>query len=145
MGDPPKVITFNAKDDGISSTTNPRCVFSNYIQHRLNISRRAGNRPQDFTRRSLLLQRLFKFIEQSDIFDGNNRLVGKSFKQFDLRRGKGAQLDPTRSETSNKLSLQAKGNYQEGRPCARKRKWDIALRADIGDVKRAMIPKPAYP
>src|SRR5262245_29006656 len=54
------------------------------------------------------------------------------------------QLDSTSRETSNKLSLQAKGNYQDSGPRANKRKWDIVLRAAVGDVKRAMLAKPAY-
>ena len=42
----------------IASFAQPRGIFGNDIQHRLNIRRRAGDDTQDFTRRRLLLQRL---------------------------------------------------------------------------------------
>ena len=78
-----------------------------------NIRRRAGNHAQDFTRGSLLFQRLLEFVEQPDVLDGNHRLVGESLKQFDLRRGEGAHLDATRGQCSNEFPLLTKGSGQE--------------------------------
>ena len=40
--------------------------------------------PKNFTRRSLLFQRLLEFLEQPHVLNGNHRLVGKGFKQLDL-------------------------------------------------------------
>ena len=40
--------------------------------------------PKDFARRSLLFQSFSEFLEQPDILDGDNRLIGKRFYQFDL-------------------------------------------------------------
>ena len=67
----------------------PRGVFCDHIQHRLDIRRRAGDDAQDFTRRGLLLQRLLEFLKQPHVLDGDHRLVGEGFKQLDLRRGEG--------------------------------------------------------
>ncbi len=72
-----------------------RGIFRDRIQHRLNIRRRAGDDTQDFTRRSLLLQRFLEFLEQPDVLDGDHGLVGEGFEQLDLRRGEGAHLGAT--------------------------------------------------
>ena len=48
----------------------------------------------------------------------DHSLVGKRFKQLDLRRGKRARFGATCSESSNEFLLQAKGNGQESAPTA---------------------------
>ena len=56
----------------------------------LNIRRRAGNHTKDLTRCGLLFQRLrshvarLLLVKQPHILDGDYRLVGKGFKQFNL-------------------------------------------------------------
>ena len=64
----------------ISRSTNTGSIFRHGIQHRLNIRRRASDDPQDFTCRSLLLQRLLEFVEQSHVLDRDHRLVGEGFE-----------------------------------------------------------------
>ena len=81
----------------------PRGIFSDHVQHRLNVGRRAGDDAQDFTRRGLLLQRFFEFLEQPHVLDGDDRLIGEGFKQLDLRRGEGAHLDATRVQRANEF------------------------------------------
>ena len=78
-----------------SRITQPRGAFRDRIQHRLNIRRRAGNDAQDFTRRSLLLERFLEFLKQPNILDRDDGLVGEGFEQLDLRRGEGAHFDAT--------------------------------------------------
>ena len=56
------MITINALYNGIRGFTQPRGVFRNHIQHRLNICRRTSDHTQDFTRRGLLLERLLEFL-----------------------------------------------------------------------------------
>ena len=109
MGDPPKVITFNSKDNGIVSTANPRCVFGDDVQHRLNVSGRAGDDTEDFTCCGLLLQGFGELLEQPHIFDGDQRLVGEGFKKLDLRWGEGAHLGATCVQRSDELPLLTKG------------------------------------
>ena len=79
----------------IGCVAQPRGIFGNGIQHRLDIRRRAGDDAQDFARRRLLLQRLLEFLEQPHVLDGDHGLVGEGFKQLDLRRSEGAHLGAT--------------------------------------------------
>ena len=51
--------------------------FSNRIQYRLNVGRRAGDDAQDFARCSLLLQRFLELLKQPDILNGDDGLVGE--------------------------------------------------------------------
>ena len=53
----------NTVNDCIGRITQSRGIFRHHIQHRLNVCRRAGDDPQDFTRRRLLLQRLLEFLK----------------------------------------------------------------------------------
>ena len=94
----------------IIGVAQPRGIFCNSIQHRLNIRRRAGDDAQDFTRRSLLLQRFLEFLEQPHVLDRDHRLVGEGFEKLDLRRGKGAHLGATCDQYSNEFPLLTKGN-----------------------------------
>ena len=96
-----KQVTFNLHGNRcIRRSTNSRGILRNGIQHRLNIRRRTGDDAQDFTRRCLLLQRLLEFLEQPDVLDGDHRLVGEGFEEFDLRRREGAHFDPTGGQRS---------------------------------------------
>ena len=121
-----------------------RGIFCDHIQHRLDIRRRAGDDAQDFARRSLLFQRFLEFLEQPHVLDGDHRLVGEGFEQFDLRRGEGAHLGATCVQCSNEFPLLTKGNDQEGaRVADGTQRWEIVLRADVGNVERAMLAHPA--
>ena len=86
----------------------------------------------------------FEFLEQPHVLDGDHRLVGEGFEKLDLRRGEGAHLGATRGQCSNEFSLLTKGNGQEGAPAADgTQRWEIVLRADVGNVERAMLAHPA--
>ena len=101
--------------------------------------------PKNFTRGSLLLQRLFEFLEQPHVLDGDHGLVGEGFQQLDLRRGEGAHLGATCDQCSNEFSLLTKGN--EPRRCDSAtdgtQHWKIVLRADVRNVERAVLAHPA--
>src|SRR5262245_43814623 len=93
--DKPIIIAVSTPNGRITCITQTCGVLSYYVQHRLNVGRRASDNTQDFACRRLLFQRLIEFLEQSYILDGDDSLVSKSFKQFDLRRGEGAHLSAT--------------------------------------------------
>ena len=78
-----------------SRVAQPRGASRYRIQNRLYIRRRAGDDAQNLTRRRLLFQRFFEFLEQPHVLDGDDGLVGESFKELDLRRGKRAHLGAT--------------------------------------------------
>src|SRR5262249_15697880 len=85
-------IPVDAKDQRIARLAQPRRILRHSIQNWLHIRRRAGDDAQDLTRRSLLLQRLLEFLEQSHVFDGNDGLIGEGFEQLNLRRSEGGDL-----------------------------------------------------
>ena len=95
-------------------------IFGHRIQHRLNIRRRAGDDTQDFTRRSLLLQRFLQFLKQPHVLDGDHRLVGKGFEEPDLRGSERTHLGATRIQRSDEFSLLTKRNSQEGAKARRR-------------------------
>src|SRR5215831_12507509 len=60
----PLHVAFDAPDLSINSLAKSRCILRHHVQHRLNVRRGAGDNSLDFTRSSLLLQRLFQFLKQ---------------------------------------------------------------------------------
>ena len=83
----------------VINPTNPRGALDDGVEHRLHVRRRAADDAEHLGRRRLMLQRLaqfrvalLKFLEQSDVLDGDNRLVGEGFKQFDLLVGERPDL-----------------------------------------------------
>src|SRR5580765_1329159 len=90
-----KILTDDTHNYRVAGITQPSSVFCDYIQHRLHVSRRAGDDAQNLTRRSLLLQRFLEFVEQSHVLDCNHGLVGEGFQKLDLCRGEGANLGTT--------------------------------------------------
>src|SRR5262245_42089167 len=97
--------TVEPEDDRVGSVTQANSTGSNGLQHWLQIRRRPRNNAQDSTRGRLLLQSLFEFIEQPHVLDCDHGLVGKGFKQLDLRRGEGMNLGSTCVQRSNEFSL----------------------------------------
>src|SRR5215475_1681948 len=75
--DKPILIAVSTPNGRIRCITQTSGVLSYYIQHRLNIRRRASNDTEDFTRRRLLLQRFFEFSEETDVLDCDHGFVGK--------------------------------------------------------------------
>ena len=92
----------------------------------------------------MLLQRFGEFLEQSYILDSDHRLIGEGFKELDLRRSEGAHLGATCDQYPNKFPLLTKGNGKKVRaPVPEPIHWEIVLRADVGNVERAMLAYPA--
>src|SRR5687767_11491190 len=58
-----KHVSVNAEDHSIVCATHMGSVLRDYVQHRLDIRRRAGDDAQDFTRRGLLFEGFFEFLE----------------------------------------------------------------------------------
>ena len=88
-------------------------------------------------------KRLLEFLETAARSRWRSRLIGESFEQLDLRRGEGAHLDATCGQYTNEFPLLAKGNGQKVRNASGTQPWEIVLRADIGNVQRAMLADPA--
>ena len=87
--------SIDAKNLSIRGFAQSGGVLVDNVKHRLDIRRRAGDHAQDLARRSLLLQRLFQFLKQPYVFDGDHGLVGEGFEQLDLHRCEGTHFGAT--------------------------------------------------
>ena len=82
-----EAITDYAIDESVFRVAQPRRIFRNHIQHRLDIGRRAGDHTQDLARCGLLLQcfgevtiaRLL-LVNKPRVLDRDHRLVGERFR-----------------------------------------------------------------
>src|SRR5215471_13390273 len=97
----------------------------NSAEHSLKVESRADGLT-NLTQRSQLANRLrqfsrprLQFLEQPDIFNGDHRLVGESFKKLDLRRGEGAHLEMSCRQHPSEFSVLTKRNGQVGARAAR--------------------------
>jgi len=90
-----RLITLDQANRRVIGPAHPSRPPGNRIKHRLQFRRRAGDDAEDFTRGSLLLQRLLQFLEQSNVLDRNHCLIRKSFEELDLRRGERTYLGTT--------------------------------------------------
>src|SRR5262249_40634997 len=102
-------VTLNEPNHGVIGTAYLSSAFGYRIQHRLNVRRRAGDNTQDFARRSLLFQGFLEFLEQRDVFNGDDRLICECFEELDLRWSERTNLKTTRRQRSNNFAFVAKG------------------------------------
>ena len=93
------VVAIDAENHSIGRVAQPRGIFRDHIQHRLDIRRRAGDHAQNLARRGLLLQRFgelavasIELVEQPDVFDRDDGLASEGLKKFDLFIGKRANF-----------------------------------------------------
>ncbi len=70
-------LTIEADERAKNSVAQPRGALCHGVKHRLNIGRRARDNAQNIARGRLLLQGLLCLVEETDILDGDNGLVGE--------------------------------------------------------------------
>ena len=87
-----KRVPFQAEDRRIRRPAHPGSVLGDGVHDRLQIGRRARDHPQDLGRGGLLLERLFRLVEQPHVLDGDDRLGGEGLEQRDLRVGERPRL-----------------------------------------------------
>src|SRR5687767_3385062 len=97
----PKYIAIELADNGIICFTQARGVFGHSIQYRLDLRRRAGDDAKDFARRCLLLQSLFELLKQTNVLNGNNRLIREGFEEGDLLFRKGSYFGALNNNYTN--------------------------------------------
>jgi len=117
MGYEPNDLTIKPADNGIVCLTQPCSTLSDGVKHWLKVSWRAGDYAQNLARSSLLRQcfsqvmvTLLQLLKQPHVLNGDHGLIGKGFKELDLRWGEGTHFDPTCGQGSNEFPLLAKGN-----------------------------------
>src|SRR5215831_11787496 len=72
-----QTITFPTEDGGVEGLAQASCALRYGIEHWLDVSRRARDDAQDLARRRLALQRVFRLVEEADVLDGDDGLVGE--------------------------------------------------------------------
>ena len=72
----------------------PDGALHDRIEHRLHVRRRARDHAQDLACGGLPLQRLLRLVEQPDVLDGNDRLVGKRLEERNLLGRERMDLGP---------------------------------------------------
>src|SRR4029453_15521657 len=106
---PYQIIAVYSENNRAVFPPNSCGVFGDSVQYRLNICRRAGDDAKDLARRRLLFQRLFQFVEKPHVLNGDHRLLGEGFEEFDLCRGERTNLAATGEQSTNEFTLLTKG------------------------------------
>src|SRR5262249_54705889 len=104
------LVILNESNLCIRSLAESGSVLGNSVQYRLNVGRRASDNTQDFACRRLLFQRLIEFLEESDVLDCDNCLIGERFEELDLNRTERAYLHAACVQCANEFPLLTKGN-----------------------------------
>src|ERR1700730_17765447 len=82
-----KTLTVAEHDGPIPGITQPCRSLGNGVQHWLELRRRGADDLENLARGRLLLQRLLRLVEQEQVLDGYDGLIGKSLPEIDLRIG----------------------------------------------------------
>src|SRR5712672_132088 len=107
-----KLVTILEAYDGIIGIAKFASTLGNGLENRLDVGGRRGDHPQNVAAPGLVSQRFRKvaglrldLIEQSDIFDRDRCLVGKSRDQFDLLLGKRTRLRARQGDYADRNAL----------------------------------------
>ncbi len=87
-------LAVEAEDESLVRTREPRRVFDQHLQNRVQVERRAADGLKHFGGRSLPLERLLRLVEQTHVLDRDDRLVGEGFQEPDLSVRKRLHLQP---------------------------------------------------
>ena len=79
----------------------PCGILRDYIQYWLNIRRRAGDDTQISLVAVCCSKRFLEFLEQPDVLDGDDGLVGEGFEQLDLLFREWANLGSANQDSTN--------------------------------------------
>src|SRR5262249_32728591 len=79
----------------------PHRVFNDRVEHRLNVCWRLADHPQDLAGGHLLFEGLLRLVEQADVLDGDDRLVGEGLKQCNLSLCKELGFGASNSDSTN--------------------------------------------
>src|SRR4030095_4826133 len=96
----------------VINPTNLCRALDNCVQDRLHVRGRAADNTQHLGRCRLMLQRfakfliaLLEFLEEPDIFDGDDGLVGEGFEQRNLLLGERTYFDSANTYAANRDAL----------------------------------------
>src|SRR6266536_788160 len=106
-------VSIKTLDDSIVCLAQPGGALCDYVKHRLDVCRRAGDNAQYFARGSLLLQSFLEFLEQPDVFDRDNGLVCKCSYEIDLFIGKTIDSVPPKDKHSDHNAVSQERHPQQ--------------------------------
>ena len=136
MRDQVDQLAVEPEDVAKSRAAEPHRALGDRVEDRLDIGRRARS-PQDLARRRLLLERFgevavarLQLLEQPDVLDGDDRLVGEGLEQRDLLVREGPGLLPTLMITPPRSPSRSMGTASV---CASLRRARSAAVLAIGD------------
>jgi hypothetical protein len=101
----PQELAVEPEDECPVRSAQPDRTFGNSFEHRVKIERRAADNFEHISGHRLLLQRLFKLVEQPRVLDGDDRLSGKVLNRSDLFVGKRTNFLAVNGEHTNQLAL----------------------------------------
>jgi hypothetical protein len=117
------------------------CGSHQRIEHSLQIERRAADDFQHVGGRGLLLQGLLRFVEEPDIVDGDDGLIGESLEQFDLPVCERARLFARDVDGADRLAV-AKHRHRQRAPKPRIDEWCrriFRVGGEIGDMRHGAV------
>ncbi len=100
------------KIDESDRPAHPGGVLGDGLHDRLEVGRRARDDPQDLAGGRLLLERLFRLVEQADVLDGDDRLGGEGLQELDLPVGERPNLGPPDGDRPDGLGPAEQGNAE---------------------------------
>src|SRR5262249_9442926 len=91
MGGRKDLLTVEAPHEAIQSAAEPHSALHDRVEDRLDVGRRAGDDPEDLAGGGPLLEGLgevailgLELLEEADVLDGDDRLVGEGLQERDL-------------------------------------------------------------
>ena len=124
-GHAPHPVAFDLEERRVAGLAQPRSVPDDGVQDRLQVGRRARDHAEDLARRRLLLEGLFRLVEQPHVLDRDRRLVGEDLEQLDLLVGEGTDHHPPDPDRP------------DGAPLAQERRGKRASIPDLSCVRAA--------
>src|SRR6266542_1602755 len=126
-----------------------RCGLDQRIEHRLWVKNRAADYLEHFGGRRLLLQRFAELstarlhlVEQADVLDGDDRLVGERGNKLDLLGGERLRRRSCDRKCPYRASLSQKRNRENGPVTAHLLGLTISvfrIGQHIGDMNRSVL------
>src|SRR5262245_20473503 len=100
-----KELTFETNQGSCPPTEETQGAVGDRVEYRLDVGRRLADNAQDLTRRRLLFQRLLRLVEQPNVLNGDNRLVGEGLEERDLVVGKWSRLATANAQCPDDMTL----------------------------------------
>src|SRR5262249_33961224 len=98
-------LTIEADERAKNSVTQLRGLVDDRVKDGLDVRRRAGDRLEDRARRDQVTIACLQLLEQPDILDGDDRLVGECLKERNLRIGEEPRLRMRYCDRADRFAL----------------------------------------